>query len=114
MVILVPGMSDPSAAQDQPPPPPPPRPQAWTTEYTTSTPKSQLDADAVYARKLQERYGDSLPAARGRAIADQRQRQEQYAREDDDDYYYDSDKEHSFFDGSICYNLMACLLCLHS
>jgi hypothetical protein len=106
-------MSDPSAAVETPPPQPP-RPQqvqqqARNLEFTTSTPQSQLEADAQYAKQLQEhlvgtaqrRQQQHREQAR-RPLVPEQQRRRRYDADDDEYYLDDSDKDHSFFDGSYC------------
>ena len=50
-------MTDPDAVQDDDvPPPPPPRPAAQQRGGPTSTDRSQLEADEIYARQLAEHF----------------------------------------------------------
>lgn len=85
-------MTDPTAQEDMVPPPKPPRP----SQPATSTTRSQLEADELYARQLAERYnsgGRRAPAP---------------GWENDPRYYRPrgsedaEEKEWNFFDGIIC------------
>lgn len=111
-------MSDPSAVETPPPQPPrpraaqPPRTEAsfpaeasLPAEALTSTPQSQLDADALYARQLQEHFGAPAPQPHGRTLErlPPRQPRKHQNDESDDDYYHeDSDKDRpSFFEEDL-------------
>lgn len=103
-------MSDPSAVET--PPPPPPRPRVSSrSDFTTSTPQSQLEADAMYARQLQEHFGAPMPRQQTAAGSARRQPphqvppQRRHPNDDSDDEYYndkDEDKDRpSFFDEDL-------------
>ena len=103
-------MSDPSAAVETPPPQPP-RPQqtqqqARDLEFATSTPLSQLEADAQYAKQLQAHLVGTAQRRQqqhreqARHAPPEQQRRRRYDADDDEYYLEDSDKDHSFFDGS--------------
>ncbi|KAA8895475.1 hypothetical protein FN846DRAFT_969521 [Sphaerosporella brunnea] len=103
-------MSDPSAVETPPPPPPRPRAQPKPStdisiDYITSTPQSQLDADALYARQLQEHFGAAVPRPHRSAAQQGRQQPgRRHPNDDSDDEYYhdDSDKERpSFFEEDL-------------
>lgn len=105
-------MSDPSAVETPPPQPPrprvaqPPRAEAGVpAEALTSTPQSQLDADALYARQLQEHFGAPAPKPHGDAPGrlPPRPSRKHPNEESDDDYYHeDSDKDRpSFFEEDL-------------
>ncbi len=104
------GMSDPSA-QEEIPPPQPRRPSAPpvtaqaqpAVTTATTTPRSQLEADELYARQLAEHYRGS--AARSRPPAETGRRRDVPApvprRQADlkPNELYDDD--HSFLDGAF-------------
>jgi len=109
-------MSDPSAVETPPPQPPRPRvaqqSKPGAADYVTSTPQTQLEADALYARQLQEHFGNLAPRQHSSALGRQQQvaggpgaRQPRRHPNDDsdDDYYYgDSDKDRpSFFEEDL-------------
>ena len=105
-------MSDPSAVETPPPQPPrpraaqPPRTEAsFPAEALTSTPQSQLDADALYARQLQEHFGAPAPQPHGGAperLPPRQPRRHQNDESDDDYYHEDSDKDRpSFFEEDL-------------
>jgi hypothetical protein len=70
-------MSDPDSQKEAPPPAQPPRP-VYTAPGPTSTTRSQLEADELYARQLAEHYsgagtyggGDQRRASSGRGGRD--------------------------------------------
>ena len=102
-------MSDPSAAEVPPPQPPRPRgaPESDTipAELLTSTPQSQLDADAQYARQLQEHFAPQ-PHRNQRKLTGGRTQPppRRHPNDDSDEEYYndDSDKDRSsFFDEDL-------------
>ena len=95
-------MSDPSAVET--PPPPPPRPRA--ADFTTSTPQSQLDADAQYARQLQQQLGAGTAPQQRRPLPQHQPPPQRRHRNDssDDEYYNDRNEEKdrpSFFDEDL-------------
>jgi len=101
-------MSDPSAAEVPPPQPPRPRgapeSDAIPTELLTSTPQSQLDADAQYARQLQEHFAPQPHRNQRRLTGGRTQPPpRRHPNDDSDDEYYkdDSDKGPSFFDEDL-------------
>jgi hypothetical protein len=108
-------MSDPSAVEAPPPQPPRPRAQPKSAadvpiEVLTSTPQSQLDADALYARQLQEHFGAAVPRPHrnqvqqhvGGARGSQPARRHPNDDSDDEYYYGDSEKDRpSFFDEDL-------------
>ena len=85
--LTVIGMSDPSFKAEEEAPPPPPRP---------TQPRTQLEADELYARQLNEHYN----AARHQQRPEQGQappfprRQQQHPYDEDD-----GETSPSFFDG---------------
>ena len=78
-------MTDPNAAQDIPPAKPP-RP----SEHPTSTERSQLEADELYARQLAEHYNRRAPSAR---LDNDRQYQQSRGSDNSEE------RDYSFFDG---------------
>ncbi|KAF8248288.1 hypothetical protein K440DRAFT_483404, partial [Wilcoxina mikolae CBS 423.85] len=106
-------MSDPSAVETPPPQPPRPRvtqqPKTGAADYVTSTPQTQLEADALYARQLQEHFGAMAPRqhtnASGRPLQGAGARHpRRHPNDDSDDEYYhaDSDKDRpSFFEEDL-------------
>lgn len=104
-------MSDPSAVEQSPMPSPhivanasaPPTHQGHVLmENLTTTPRDQLNSDALYAQTLQRQYGGFVQRSQPITSGQDGLAPIQKHRNDDsdnDDYYYDSDKDHSFFDG---------------
>ncbi|KAI5857107.1 hypothetical protein BZA05DRAFT_428681 [Tricharina praecox] len=103
-------MSDPSAVVEEAPPPQPPRPRAQQ-HTSTSTPQNQLDADALYARQLQEHFGAPAPrqhlnAGMGgvrRANTGGKQPLRRHPNDESDDEYYTNDDRDrpSFFEEDL-------------
>lgn len=92
-------MTDPNAAQDIPPAKPP-RP----SEHPTSTERSQLEADELYARQLAEHYNRRAPSTRW----DSDRQYQQSGRSSNSE-----ERDYSFFDGMpilllIAFNLLDC------
>ena len=97
-------MSDPESQTEAPPPVQPPRP-AHSQLGPTSTARTQLEADELYARQLAEHYGGSGPYGGG-SRSGSRGRHDQplpKARRETNlkpnELYEDN---HSFFDGKSC------------
>ncbi|KAF2651758.1 hypothetical protein K491DRAFT_696200 [Lophiostoma macrostomum CBS 122681] len=83
-------MSDPSFKAEEAPPPQPPRP---------SQPRSQLEADELYARQLAEHYQTQQGyGSRGRGEAPMPRGRQQTGLKPNELY---DDKEHSFFDDDL-------------
>lgn len=83
-------MTDPTAQEDMVPPPKPPRP----SQPATSTARTQLEADEMYARQLAEHY--NAPGRRAPAPGwenDPRYRRDRGSEEEEE-------REYSFFDGN--------------
>jgi hypothetical protein len=102
-------MSDPSAVEVPPPQPPRPRgaleSDAISADLLTSTPQSQLDADALYARQLQEHFAPQ-PHHNQRGLTGGRTQPppRRHPNDDSDEEYYngDSDKDRpSFFEEDL-------------
>lgn len=79
------GMTDPNAEPDLPPAKPP-RP----SQHATSTARSQLEADELYARQLSEHYNRREPSYRG-----DDEHQYQQSRDSNNP----EERDYSFFDG---------------
>ena len=104
-------MSDPSAVAEETPPPPPQPPRPRSTQPTsTSTPQNQLEADALYARQLQEHFGAPAPRQHPNAGAGMRRSntggrppQRRHPNdESDDEYYANDDRDRpSFFEEDL-------------
>lgn len=88
---LATGMTDPTAQEDMVPPPKPPRP----SQPATSTTRSQLEADELYARQLAEHYN----ASGRRAPAPGWQNDPRYRRPRGSEE--SEERDYSFFDGMI-------------
>ncbi|CCX34948.1 hypothetical protein FPQ18DRAFT_296815 [Pyronema domesticum] len=98
-------MSDPSAVEQPPAQPPRPaqkQPRLNPADFmVTSTPQSQLDADALYARQLQEHFGAPAPHAQDRR-QQQPARRQRHPNDDSDEEYYHNDRDRpSFFDEDL-------------
>ncbi|KAJ5248724.1 Ubiquitin system component Cue [Penicillium chermesinum] len=85
------GMTDPTAQEDMVPPPKPPRP----SQPATSTTRSQLEADELYARQLAERYNSD---GRRRAPAPGWENDPRYHRPRGGE---EEEKEYNFFDDDL-------------
>lgn len=78
-------MTDPNAEQDVPPAKPP-RP----SQQATSTARTQMEADELYARQLAEHYNRRVPSSHREG-----ERQYQQSRDSSNS----EDRDYSFFDG---------------
>lgn len=87
-LFLSTGMTDPTAQEDMVPPPKPPRP----SQQATSTTRSQLEADELYARQLAERYN----SGGRRAPPPGWENDPRYHRPRGNE---EEEKEYNFFDG---------------
>ncbi|KAI5784564.1 hypothetical protein EDC01DRAFT_631877 [Geopyxis carbonaria] len=104
------GMSDPSAVEQSQTQSPLPDTSIDSTlqihapvENITTTPRDQLNSDALYAQRLQEQYGDAIRQSQRVGNKDALPPTNRHRNDDsdNDDYYYDSDKDHSFFDDDL-------------
>ena len=96
-------MSDPESQKEPTPPPQPPRP-IHSPIGPTSTARTQLEADELYARQLAEHYGGSETYGGGQRSGSRGRREQPVPRPKKDtglkpNELYD-DRDHSFFDGT--------------